>query len=154
MINACSWWLLLGIMAGERRTLFNFHYASVGGGFILLGLTVGIYCIKYLYLRLLGDIFNLRKIISIQFFELIKISLKLNLLCVPLAIIFFYARAEMLEIAYKYFLYALILCGVIAAVRISFLIFKYSGFRNIYLFSYLCMAEILPLIIIIKVILF
>jgi hypothetical protein len=154
LINACSWCLLLGTVAGERHTLFALPYASMGGVLVISGLTIVVYCIKYLYLRLLGSIFNLRQIISIQFFELIKISLKLNLLCAPLAITLFYTRSEILEIAYKYFLYTLILCGLIVVVRISFLIFKYSGFRNIYLFSYLCTTEILPLIIIIKVILF
>jgi hypothetical protein len=154
LINACSWCLLLGAVAGERYTLFNLPYASLGGVLVVSGLTIGVYCIKYVYLRLLASIFNLRQIISIQFFELVKISLKLNLLCVPLAVILFYSRSEILEIAYKYFLYSLILCGLIVLVRISFLIFKYSGFRNIYLFSYLCTTEILPLIIIIKVILF
>jgi hypothetical protein len=154
LINACSWCLLLGTVAGERHTLFGLPYASLGGILLVSGLTIGVYYIKYIYLTLLAGIFNLRQIISIQFFELIKISLKLNLLCVPLAVILFYSRSEILEIAYKYFLYSLILCGLIVLVRISFLIFKYSGFRNIYLFSYLCTTEILPLIIIIKVILF
>ncbi|HXA01351.1 MAG TPA: DUF4271 domain-containing protein [Cytophagaceae bacterium] len=154
LINAVSCSLLLGIVAEGRQTLFGLSYASVGGILIVAGITIMIYFIKYFYLKMLGNIFNLRQIIRIQFFELIKVSSKLNLVCVPLALFFFYSRSEMLEISYKYFLYTLILCGLIAVIRISFLIFKYSNFRNIYLFSYLCITEILPLIIIIKVILF
>jgi hypothetical protein len=154
LINAFSCSLLLGIVAAGRHTLLGLPYTSPGGILIVAGITVMIYFIKYIYLKVLGSIFNLQQIINIEFFELIKVSLKLNLVCVPLALILFYSRSEILEIAYKYFLYTLILCGLIAVIRISFLIFKYSNFRNIYLFSYLCTAEILPLIIIIKVILF
>jgi hypothetical protein len=154
LINAISFCLILGIASEGRYFLFGIPYASVVGTFIIAGITMAIYFIKYIYLKVLGSVFNLHQIIRIQFFELIKISLKLNLVCVPLALAFFYSRSGILEIAYKYFLYTLILCGLITIIRISFLIFKYSNFRNIYLFSYLCTTEILPLIIIIKVILF
>jgi hypothetical protein len=154
LINAFSCSLLFGIVAGERYTFLGLTYSSAGGILIVAGITVMVYFIKYIYLKVLGSIFNLKQVINIQFFELIKVSLKLNLVCIPLALIFFYSRSGILEMAYKYFVYTLILCGLIVVLRISFLIFKYSNFRNIYLFSYLCTTEILPLIIIIKVILF
>jgi Domain of unknown function (DUF4271) len=154
LINAISCCLLLGIVGGEKLTLLGVPYASLNGVLIVAGIAVMIFVIRYIYLKLLGSVFNLQQLTYKQFFELVKAFLKLNLICVPITLVLFYSRSEILESGYQYFLYALIVCGLIVIIRISFLIFKYSNFRNIYLFSYLCATEILPLIIIIKVILF
>jgi hypothetical protein len=151
LINSLSWALLMAIMGGREYT---YDLSSLGGLIPIILIIAVIYFLKYFYLEIMGWIFNLRQLVKVQFFELIKVSLKINLFLVPLVIVSFYSKGRIGEISHKSFLYILLFCFLISLIRSSSLIFKLSAFRNIYLFSYLCTTEILPLVIIIKLILF
>lgn len=113
-----------------------------------------IFIIKYIYLKIAGWIFNLSEMVKVQFFELMKVSFKINLFLAVLTIIFYCSSYFQVQLNYDYFFYFTIISLLIVLMRVGYLAFKLSGFRNIYLFSYLCTTEILPLVIIIKMILF
>jgi len=113
-----------------------------------------IFIIKYIYLKIAGWIFNLSEMVKVQFFELMKVSFKINLFLAVLTIIFYCSSYFQVQLNYDYFFYFTIISLLIVLMRVGYLAFKLSGFRNIYLFSYLCTTEILPLVIIIKLILF
>lgn len=127
---------------------------SVLGILMVSGVLCVIYLIKYLQLKIIGWIFNLKELVKFQFFELMKVSLKINLFLTVLILIFHSSGYFNFGIDFNYFFYFIILSLLIVLLRVGYLTFTLSGFRNIYLFSYLCTTEILPLIIIIKLILF
>lgn len=127
---------------------------SVLGILMVSGVLCVIYLIKYLQLKIIGWIFNLKELVKFQFFELMKVSLKINLFLTVLVLIFHSSGYFNFGIDFNYFFYFIILSLLIVLLRVGYLTFTLSGFRNIYLFSYLCTTEILPLIIIIKLILF
>ena len=90
---------------------------------------------------------NLRELDQIHFFEFVRIS------------IFIYSAGSVfmviLLLAYYlpapgHFVWVIYLVAFLSVVRIVLLYLKFlrlSTFRNLYLFSYLCTTEILPLII-------
>ena len=109
---------------------------------------------KFIYLHLLGWIFNVSELVKVQFYELIKVSLKFNLLLTVLTTAVYFSSYFHLKMSFEYFIYFTIFSLAVVLLRVGHLSFKLSGFRNIYLFSYLCATEILPLVIIVKMILF
>jgi hypothetical protein len=151
LINSLSWGLLMAILG---RGQYDFDLTNITGLVSVVVIIVMIYFLKYFYLEIMGWIFNLRQLVKVQFFELVKVSLKINLFLVPLVLVSFYSKGKFVEISNNVFLYILLICFLISLVRASSIIFKLTAFRNIYLFSYLCTTEILPLVIIIKLILF
>jgi hypothetical protein len=151
LINSLSWALLMATLGGKQ---YNYDLSTISGLGLVIFIIIVIYFLKYFYLEIMGWIFNLKQLVKVQFFELVKVSLKINLFLVPLVIVAFYSKGRIGEISNKFFLYILLFCFFISLIRASSLIFKLTAFRNIYLFSYLCTTEILPLVIIIKLILF
>jgi hypothetical protein len=133
---------------------YNFDFSSITGFVSIVFIISILYFLKYFYLEIVGWIFNLKQLVKMQFFELVKVSLKINLFLVPLALVSFYSKGRFIGISNNFFIYILLICFLISLIRVSSLIFKLMAFRNIYLFSYLCTTEILPLVIIMKLILF
>jgi hypothetical protein len=126
---------------------------SVVGILMVTGAFFLIYLIKYFQLKVAGWIFNLKEIVKIQFFELMKVSLKINMFLTVLILIFYSSGYFKLKIGFDYFIYFTIFSLLIVLFRVGYLTFTLTGFRNIYLFSYLCTTEIVPLVILVKLIL-
>jgi hypothetical protein len=106
------------------------------------------YFVKYIFLETIGWIFNLSTIVKIQYYELLKFFFKFNLFVVPLCLVL--RSINYIGFPPSYLAFFILISLLIILLRISFLIFKLTPFRNLYLFSYLCTTEILPLFIIIK----
>ena len=106
---------------------------------------------KLIYQWFIGDLFSFLKIVKMQFYELIKVTFKFNLL---LLFILFITLRYWHELPFSISSQlVLITAGIFAGViilRILFLFVRINLHRNIYLFSYLCISEILPLLVIIK----
>lgn len=159
LVNAFCAALILFVIKKEYdlnslQFLNIFNTRSVLGILIVSGVLFMIYLMKYLQLRIVGWIFNLKELVRYQFFELMKVSLKINLFLTILILIFHSSGYFRFGIDFHYFFYFIILSLLIVLFRVGYLTFTLSGFRNVYLFSYLCATEILPLIIIVKLILF
>lgn len=156
--SLCS--ALILFLIQEEFNLDTLHFLNVFSGNPVLGiLTVSggfflVYIMKYIYLNIAGWIFNLSGLVKIQFFELMKVSLKINLFLTVLTMISYCSSYFHVGLSFDYFFYFTIISLLIVLMRVGYLSFKLSGFRNIYLFSYLCTTEILPLAIIVKMILF
>lgn len=159
VVNAlCSGLVLFLIQENFNLTTLKFLNVFYNKPFIGIVLASSLffvlYIIKYIYLNILGWIFNLSGLVKIQFFELMKVSLKINLFLAIVTIIMYCSTYFSVKLDFDYFFYFTIISLFIVLLRVGFLSFKLSGFRNIYLFSYLCTTEILPLLIIVKLILF
>ena len=102
---------------------------------------------KYLLIKLLSAMMNLRELDQIHFFEFIRISIfiyTMGFILMAVLLLGFYSPTA------THFLWVIYLIAFLSVVRILLLYLKFlrlSTFRNLYLFSYLCTTEILPLII-------
>lgn len=156
LINAIALYLIVFNLSRDSEFFLVYPFSdikidTIWGSILLVLFFFILYLFKYIYLSLIGWIFNLKELVRIHYFELIKIFLKINILFVPLSVILFYREAIPFKVSYENFSLLLFISLAIVIVRIAFLIFKLAGFRNLYLFSYLCATEIIPFIIIIKI---
>jgi hypothetical protein len=108
---------------------------------------------KYYFISFMGWVFNLSDIIKIQYLEWMKGIIKINLIISLIAIIYSLNYQPNLVFG-QVITYTLLAFLILIVLRNALLIIKLTPFRNIYLFSYLCTTEIMPLAIIIKIILF
>ncbi|MFN3403842.1 MAG: DUF4271 domain-containing protein [Cytophagaceae bacterium] len=109
---------------------------------------------KYIYVIIAGWVFKMSKIVNIQYYSFLSTFLKINLVCVPM-LVAGYSVNYLNPILGGVFFALIVLIGMIfLLVKLTFSIFTISSFRNLYLFSYLCVSEILPIFIISKLMLF
>jgi hypothetical protein len=159
LVNAlCSGLILFLIQENFNLSTLKFINVFYNKPFIGIALVSGmfffLYILKFIYLKILGWIFNLSGLVKIQFFELMKVSLKINLFLTIVTMIMYCSAYINFKLDFDYFFNFTIISLFIVLLRVGYVSFKLSGFRNIYLFSYLCTTEILPLLIIVKLILF
>ncbi len=102
---------------------------------------------KYFLIKVLTTMMNLRELDNIHFFEFIRFSIfiySVALLMVGVFLLAYYNPPV------SHFNWVIYMAAFLSVVRIILLYLKFlrlSTFRNLYLFSYLCTTEILPLII-------
>ncbi|MGD1840393.1 MAG: DUF4271 domain-containing protein [Thermonemataceae bacterium] len=119
----------------------------VAFGFVLLNLLI-----KYLTVYALGHLFNLRKAYDFHFYEYIRISWWIYGSLLPVLAYFVLAKPYLVENMTNGLLYAITLLYFLRVGYISLHLNKVGEFRNIYLFSYLCASEFIPLVFYLKVI--
>jgi|GEM_PF-5972023 len=106
--------------------------------------------IKYLLITILGWIFNLNRLITFHFYEFLSIMLKVNLFVIPVVIILFSMNNFYPFMSVTALTIILLIIFFLLILKVAYIIFKFSNYRNLYLFSYLCISEILPFIVITK----
>ncbi|MCR6637669.1 MAG: DUF4271 domain-containing protein [Sporocytophaga sp.] len=106
--------------------------------------------IKYLLITFLGWIFDLNKLITLHFYEFLSIMLKVNLFVVPVVLILLSINNFHPFMSITALTIILLIIFFLLILKVSYIIFKFSNYRNLYLFSYLCISEILPFIVITK----
>lgn len=109
---------------------------------------------KYVYLSAIAWLFNYSKIVALQFSAYIRFF---EISCLLTAFIMFGITASgviKLTIQPDLLYFSLIIVLILSVVKVIFLFFRLISHRNLYLFSYICAAEILPLIITVKILLF
>lgn len=122
------------------------------GGHILLWLAISVLIlavvvVKYLVIVTFGSLFKLRHLIHLHMFDFMRLSLMFW------GIIFLLAVCAYHNLHVSEYLYGRILTYLFvgfALVRILILylrLFRNASFKNMYLFSYICTAEIIPLFV-------
>ena len=138
-------------LLGEPIPFLKINMDSLGAGisrwislaFFVLLLLLG----KFLLIKLLSAMMNLKELDQIHFFEFVRISIfiySVGLVFMAILLLAFYSPSA------DHFIWVIYLVALLSVVRIVLLYLKFlrlSTFRNLYLFSYLCTTEILPLII-------
>ncbi|HSZ25417.1 MAG TPA: DUF4271 domain-containing protein [Cytophagaceae bacterium] len=112
------------------------------------------FTIRYLYISVIAWLFNYSKIASAQCAEFIRLFERIILLVTVVVFGLIMSGVQKIEINPKILYFSLIVILVLCIVKVIFLFFRVVSHRNLYLFSYLCAAEILPLIIAVKILLF
>ncbi len=145
---------LLIYMFGLEEVIFSSPF-SLFQGTVVIALTYFVFYIgKYIYLWIIAWLFNYSKVVSSQFTEYVRFFERV---CLAACVVVFglvssgFVKVDVKsEILYYLFIILLILC----VLKVIFLFFRLITHRNLYLFSYICAAEILPLIITVKILLF
>ncbi|WP_317167011.1 DUF4271 domain-containing protein [Spirosoma endbachense] len=131
----------------SRRLLGAQNLGSVLGEFIVLsGLAFIVLMGKYIALEVLGGLYKLQSIINIHFFKVLQSSMLFFTALTLLLVVIAYNTASMTWSESALLLPVL----VFYLMRLAFLyivIRSQEPIKNLYLFSYLCIVELIPLII-------
>ncbi|MFD2573919.1 DUF4271 domain-containing protein [Spirosoma soli] len=129
------------LLVGEQR----FGWLA-GEYFLLSGLTFLSLIGKYVMLEVFGGLYKLQSIINVHFFKIIQSSLLFfTLLTLVLAVVSY----NVSELVWSESLLFLPLIGFyMARLTLLYLVIRsMEPIKNLYLFSYLCIVELIPLII-------
>lgn len=111
------------------------------------GLIFALYVLKYTALVVLGSLYRFERMVDIHYFKLLQATLLfftgLALLLTVLTTSF---PAALLQ-AERYLLGPVVLFFLLRLVLLYFTINKLSATKNLYLFSYLCIVELIPLVV-------
>ncbi|MDJ1468258.1 DUF4271 domain-containing protein [Xanthocytophaga flava] len=130
-------------LADSFGSLVGYFTICVGIIWILL---IG----KYFFVYAIGIVFGLTNVASIHYYEYLLFSRIFFLIVLPLQFIFMLSFPQWLGGSLKIIVICLFIFNIIRILTISSVLNKITSFRNLYLFSYLCATELIPLIIGIK----
>jgi len=102
--------------------------------------------VKYLLLMLLGSLFRLRAMKYLHMFDFMRMSLVFWAGVFVLIICFFPSARISEEVYVRGLIYGFLAFALLRIVVLYLRLAKNASFRNIYLFSYICVAEIIPLL--------
>lgn len=127
---------------------------SLGGLLLDLGKFTVLFLIlfftKYLLMGMVGGVLNLGRTVSAHYIKALQVSYLFYGLCMLLFFGLFLQMPVWFETAKPFLVYGFVAYYAIRSV-VLYVFNNYSGqFTNLYLFSYLCVTEIIPLIIGVK----
>ena len=102
---------------------------------------------KYFALKVLSNLYRLDNITNIHFFKIIQASSIFFLLILIVLTFSTVSVPEIIKSAEKYLFIPISLFFVLRLVLLYFTINKMATLKNLYLFSYLCIIELIPLIV-------
>ena len=102
---------------------------------------------KYFALRVLSNLYRLDNITNIHYFKIIQASSIFFLLMLIVLTFSTVSDPEIIKSAEKYLFVPISLFFVLRLVLLYFTINKMATLKNLYLFSYLCIIELIPLIV-------
>ena len=103
--------------------------------------------IKYVLIMLFGTLFRLRYLKNFHMFDFMRMSL-VFWIAIFFLVICTYQNINVTDAFYSKMLIYLFVIFAIGRIIILYLrLFKNAQFRNMYLFSYICTAEIIPLLV-------
>lgn len=105
------------------------------------------YVLKYFYIALVGKLFNLDKIIEIHFFKLIQASLILYSLLLISTLPLFLGHIILPENWLTWLKAIILIFYGVRLVILYFTIIRNIPVQILYLISYLCIVELLPIIV-------
>ncbi len=109
---------------------------------------------KYLFLELLSYIFDVGELVLVQYREFIRTILFLGLF-LPLVMLLYLGLNQTLPAAVLWVsngVVSLLLIGTV--IRVARTLHRKTSLFNLHLFSYLCTTEVIPLVILLKLIVF
>ncbi|MDO1448604.1 DUF4271 domain-containing protein [Rhodocytophaga aerolata] len=124
--------------------LFAYFFVAT---IIVFGLILG----KYIFTSLLGNLFNLSKVVHLHFFEYLLYSRVFYTILVAGVFVIYISYPALLPAAIEEVILIIIIFNFARLFIINFALNKLTSVKNLYLFSYLCATELTPLLIGIKV---
>lgn len=140
---------------GILRRLFDVpESAIVARVFLYTGLIAGFILGKYLFLELMGYIFDVTALVVVQYREFMRTILLMGLF-LPLVMLLYLSFNQTLPTTVVWVsngVVSLMLIGTV--IRIANTLHQRVSLLNLHLFSYLCATEVIPLIVLLKLIVF
>jgi hypothetical protein len=127
--------------------VFNLKALFPGASYIILPVFIAVlFWVKLVYLRLVSMMFGIRGYFRNHFFEFVRFSFLSLLIITTLIFVLNIYGVQMVHSMKTILIGFMVIWGIKMFVRLR----KDLKFPNIYIISYLCTSEILPLIIFIK----
>ena len=140
---------------GMLRRLFDVPESAIVARVLLYtGLIAGFVLGKYLFLELMGYIFDLTSIVVVQYREFMRTILFMGLF-LPLVMLLYLSFNQTLPTTVLWVsngVVSLLLVGTV--LRVARTLHRRTSLLNLHLFSYLCATEVIPLIVLLKIIVF
>ena len=140
---------------GMLRRLFDVPESAIVVRVLLYtGLIAGFVLGKYLFLELMGYIFDLTPIVVVQYREFMRTILFMGLF-LPLVMLLYLSFNQTLPTTVLWVsngVVSLLLVGTV--LRVARTLHRRTSLLNLHLFSYLCATEVIPLIVLLKIIVF
>jgi len=102
---------------------------------------------RFFIISLSSDLFKMRDIGTIHTFEYLRITNFYGLFMFILLILTLFVIQIKLNLFGYYILYSMVLIGVLRALILYLKFLNSSNFTKLYLFAYLCSAELLPVLV-------
>jgi hypothetical protein len=129
----------------------NFQPASFGEYMLLWAkisvLAFGIIWAKYIIVMLFGTLFKLRQLRYLHMLDFMRMSLIFGAIIFSLLIVVFAGVGYSASYYFNLLIYLFVGLAGIRVIILYFRLFSNASFRNIYLISYLCVAEVIPLLV-------
>jgi hypothetical protein len=145
---------LLVYLVNLDATLWDSPKPLIYGVLIITTYYFAFVFLKFLYTSLVAWLFNYSKIVALQNSEYIKLIGKIFFITTILTYGILASGFLKIDLSVDLLYFLLILLLIGALIKVILLFFRLISHRNLYLFSYICAAEILPLLIAIKILLF
>jgi hypothetical protein len=129
----------------------DFKPATYVGYMLLWGqvalLVLATIWLKYIIVMLFGTLFKLRQLRFLYMLDYMRMSLIYSAFLFVLLVIIFAGIGYYNDHYFNLIIYLFILLASLRVIVLYFRLFRSASFRNIYLFSYICVAEVIPLLI-------
>lgn len=132
----------------------SFTTNSLGGSFLqwlkISGLILIVLLIKLILLIGVARLFDFREAPSSQFYNFVRLTFFVSILSGMVCLCYFVFEIQSPE-AYNFLLSAIILLLILWVIIIGLKLLGRSSFRFFHLFSYLCASELIPIVVLVKV---
>jgi hypothetical protein len=110
----------------------------------------GLYVLKFFFLNVVGKLFNLGKVTDLHFFKVVQCSVFFFTLLTTGSLFLYNTYIPLPQSIDNYLFIIFIAFFLFRVILIYFTINRESNVKFLYLFSYLCIAEALPVILILR----
>ena len=161
LLFALSFGLLLTAIHTDLQSLpllrqfFNVPESAIVGRVVLYtGIITAFVFGKYLFLSLMAYIFGLQPLVDVQYREFLRTTLLVGLI-LPLVLLSYLSLNGSFPLVVAWAAstaIGLVLVGTV--LRVARTLHRHASLLNLHLFAYLCATEVLPLLVILKLIVF
>ena len=110
-------------------------------------LVMGVFALKYIMIASAGVLFQLSRIVQHHILDYFRMSLTYGVVLFTILVFTYLGLGDDKTVFYNIFVYSVVIFALLRVFLLFHRLFDISSFRNIYLFSYICTSEILPLFI-------
>jgi hypothetical protein len=118
---------------------------------MMSGLIFALLLGKYLLIQAVGSVFKLSGVTHVHFYEYLLFSRVFYTLVVFLQFALFLVAPVWVSVVAEVIIWVVLLFNIVRIVVINSVLSRLTSAKNLYLFSYLCTTELIPLLIGIKI---
>jgi len=107
----------------------------------------GVIWAKYVLIMIFGSLFRLRQLRHLHMLDYMRMSLVYGAILFALLILVFAGLGYYQSTYFDVLIYLFVALSGLRVIVLYFRLFSSASFRNMYLVSYLCVAEVIPLLI-------